>query len=510
MDIPHVGHKGTLYLSGFPNPAEWRPDVLAEVMLLDAEWKLKLGPAISETPARHRRRHGSLERLYRRLDLLLFGRKLRRATDLDIRLRLDAAAAEPGILHLAYCRPTAASEARLRDEPVLYVEFEGLPMADLEEAVRQRLGVPEATLNAQVWMMDPAGRQRLLYQAQLDMDHRSLCHSMALCAAKLPALLRGALSRVDQPGQTVPPPAGRGAGPSLRSLHQLARLVPAIVDRLLWREQWQIEVYHSNGGNDARGTLRSWVRPPDTAFWADPFLLQRAGRLWLLYEELPYATNKGHISMVELDGNGQPAGTPQIVLSEPWHLAYPFVYEHEGKTYLLPDASSSRELRLYQCEDEQTPLKWHYCATLLQGPRIADATIAAHDGRLWMFCTQGEDDASMDDTLHIYWADQITGPWQPHKLNPVKIDARHSRPAGSMWSAGGQLYRVAQDCSTIYGHRTACMRVLRLSEEEFEEELVRGWGGGDITPHVPWHTYNRSGQVFVLDRLRRAPRWASR
>lgn len=507
MDINHVNPKGTLYLSGFPSPAEWRRDVVAEVMLLDAEWKLKLGPASADAATGKRRAHSGLERMYRTLDLLLFGRKLRRAADLNVRLRLDAAAAEPGTLHLAYCAQTAASEALLRDEPVLYIEYEGHPMAELEEAVRQRLGVPEATLNAQVWMMEPAGRKRLLYQAQLDMNHCSLCKSVALCAAKLPALLHGALSHVNQPG-TMTAPADAAEQP-LSALQQLVRLMHAVAQRLLWREQWQIEVYRSNG-SDASGTLSYWVKPPNSAFWADPFLLTLRDRTWLLFEELPYATNKGHISIVELDRNGKAIGTPQVALSEPWHLAYPFTYRHDGKLYMMPDASSSRELRLYQCEDEENPVKWNYCATLLQGPRIADATITQHAGRLWMFCTQGDDDSSMDDTLHIYWADQITGPWQPHKMNPVKIDARHSRPAGSMWCDSGQLHRVVQNCSTTYGHHTSCMRVMRLSEDEFEEELVRDWGGGDIQPHVPWHTYNRHGDMFVLDRLRRAPRWASR
>jgi hypothetical protein len=508
MDINHASPKGTLYLSGFPSPAEWRREVLTEVTLLDTEWKLKLGPATADAATGRRQAHGALERMYRSLDRTLFGRKLRRAADLDVRLRLGEVAAEPGAFRLAYCEQIAVSEALLHNEPALYVEFEGRQMADLEEAVRVRLGAPEATLNAQVWMMDPAGRKRLLYQAQLDMDHRSLCHSIALCAAKLPALLQAALLRIDQPAMEVAPV--RAVERPLGTLRQLGRLALAVGQRLLWRDQWEIEVYHSNGGNDARGTLSYTVKPPKTDFWADPFLLALRDRVWLLFEELPYSTNKGHISIVELDRDGKPIGTPQIVLSEPWHLAYPFVYRHEGKLYMLPDASSSRELRLYECEDEENPVKWNYCATLLAGPRIADATIAEHDGRLWMFCTQGDDDSSMDDTLHIYWADKLTGPWQPHTMNPVKIDARHSRPAGNMWSEGGLLHRVVQNCSTTYGYRTSCMRIVRLSEDDFEEELVREWGGGDIKPHLPWHTYNRHGNMFVLDRLRRVSRWASR
>jgi hypothetical protein len=511
MDMKSAGPKGVLCLSGFPNPAEWQRDVLAEVWPLDAEWKLKLGPVIDETPAVRRRPRWGLERLYRTLDRLLFGRALRRAGDLDICSRLDAvAAAEPGSLHLAFSAQRAAVEAAARGESVLYVEFEGRQMADLEEAVRSRLGVLEATLNAQVWMVDPLQRKRLLFQGQLDMDHRSLCQSIALCAAKLPALLRGALARASHPElpQEAPLPPG-ARSQRLSAPTQLLRLGQAIARRLLWRGQWQIEAYRCDGGAGATGALSSSIKPPANAFWADPFLLHLEGRVWLLFEELPYATNKGHISIVELDQHGQPKSAPQVVLSEPWHLSYPFVFQQDGVTYMLPEASACRELRLYRCEDPSNPVRWTHCATLLEGQRIADATVIEFEGRLWMFCTHGDEDASMDDTVHIYWAEHITGPWQPHQLNPVKIDAHHARPAGNMWVQDGMLHRVVQNCSTAYGGGAFCTRVRVLNESEFEEEVVRDWSAPGVKSSEPWHTYNRHEQLFVLDRLRRASRWAT-
>lgn len=507
MDVKSDGGRAVLCLSGFPNPAEWRLGILEEVQPLDAEWLLKLGETAADAPSCAHYAHWGLEHLFRLLDRRLFGRALRRASDLNIVSRLDATAGEPGSLRLAYCAKSAASEAVKRDEPVLYVEYEGMKMADLEEAVRLRFGVPDATLNARVWMVDPARQQRLLFQGQLDLDHRSLCKSIALCAAKLPALLRGALARVDQPGIPAVPHAPRAAKP-LPAYRLMGRLMRAIGKRLLWREQWQLETYQGSAGAEATSKISVLIKPPATAFWADPFLVGIKDRCWVLFEELPYSTNKGHISAIELDRHGRPISAPQVVLSEPWHLAYPFIFQDQGKTYMIPDASKSRELILYECGD--TPLAWQRRITLMSGVRLADCTIARHDGRLWMFCSHGDDGASMDDTLHIYWADQVEGPWQPHKLNPVKIDASCSRPAGTMWTEDGMLHRVVQNCSSTYGGATVCMRVRVLTLDEFEEELVPGWGGSNMTSPEPWHTFNRHADVFVLDRLRRTPRWAAR
>ncbi len=506
MDVKTGGARGVLNLSGFPNPAEWQRGILEEVWPLDAEWSLKLGPIDTEAPRNTRYTRWGLEHLFRALDRFLYGRSLRRAGDLNIMARLDEATNEPGSLHLAYCAQAATQEAAKRNEPVLYVEYEGMKMSDLEEAVRRRLGLPGAMLNAQVWMVDPSRQKRLLFEGQLDMDHRSLCKSIALCAAKLPALLRGALARIDQPGYGVAAPA-RAVAP-VPAHRLLARLMRAVGRRLLWREQWQIETYHGTPNGDATGKLSSLIMPPPTAFWADPFLVSMKDRVWLLFEELPYLTDKGHISAIELDQDGKPKSAPQMVLSEPWHLAYPFVYETGGKTYMIPDASKSRELILYECGDD--PLSWKRRVTLMSGLSLADATIAEHDGKLWMFATHGDDCASLDDTLHIYWAEQIDGPWHPHKLNPVKIDASSSRPAGSMWTADGYLHRVVQNCSTVYGGSTKCTRVRVLNENEFEEEVLPDWGGGDVKPMTPWHTFNRHANMFVLDRLRRTLRWGSR
>jgi hypothetical protein len=58
----------------------------------------------------------------------------------------------------------------------------------------------------------------------------------------------------------------------------------------------------------------------------------------------------------------------------------------------------------------------------------------------------------------------------PHATNPVKVDAGSSRPAGTPFVHGGELYRPAQDCSKTYGRRIVLNRVIKLTVSEFEEE----------------------------------------
>jgi hypothetical protein len=99
-----------------------------------------------------------------------------------------------------------------------------------------------------------------------------------------------------------------------------------------------------------------------------------------------------------------------------------------------------------------------------------DPTPFRHGGRWWLAYT---DAAAPLTDLHLWWADDLFGNWRPHAANPVKIDARSARPAGTPFEHAGVLYRPAQDCSRAYGSAVAICRVDALTPTAFHEEVVR-------------------------------------
>jgi len=477
---------------------------LAQLTALKRHWRLVgAGDASASANVGAIERVSLFERFYRTVDRRLFGRGVWVLAGPGADGLQNDGSAGPAPWCLAWRR----NVPRQGHTDCLCVEYEGLPMEALEQAVRQRIGHPGGMVCARVWRLQAAQPPRLLITAWLRLDHRSLHRSVVLCAVKLPMLLNAAWTRRDRPMDAAPlldahAPAALSAG------RQLWRLARTSLTWLLWREQWQIEVGRFDGDMPRPGETTAVMRPPSSAFWADPFLLRRGPRMWVLFEELPFRTQRGHISAVEIDGAGRMLSAPQVVLKEPWHLSYPFLWHEEGRVFMIPEGGRSRELSIYEAIGDG--LQWERRATLISGCRLADATVARHEGRLWMFATCADDGvATMDDSLHIYFADRIEGPWVPHALNPVKIDARSSRPAGSMWVADGVLHRVVQDCSSTYGGRIQCMRVTRLTEDEFDEECVPGWAP-TLEHKNPWHTFNSMNNLTVTDRLVRLPRWRSR
>ena len=100
--------------------------------------------------------------------------------------------------------------------------------------------------------------------------------------------------------------------------------------------------------------------------------------------------------------------------------------------------------------------------------------------------------------MKSHFAPALTGPWVPHQLEPVKIDAASARPGGTPFVRDGVLYRPAQDCSIRYGGRLALNRVDVLDQRRFAETPIRFIEPVAELPHG-MHTLSRAGAATLID-----------
>jgi len=231
-------------------------------------------------------------------------------------------------------------------------------------------------------------------------------------------------------------------------------------------------------------------------FYADPFVIAHDGKLYLFVEEFPYATGKGVISVSELDASGR-FGTPRVVLEAPHHLSYPQIVAHGGELYMLPESSGGDELVLYRAT--RFPDGWERDTVLLSGVNINDATLLERDGRFWLVGTSRIGTASASDTMVVYGASSLRGPWLAHPLNPILIDRVAARPGGAFIRQDGRLFLPVQDGSATYGGGLGLTELLRLDDRQVKWGEVR-----PITPGAAWHckgihTLNRAGRLEVID-----------
>lgn len=244
--------------------------------------------------------------------------------------------------------------------------------------------------------------------------------------------------------------------------------------------------------------------PPKDRFWADPFPIERDGRYFVFLEELMFDTNKGHISVVELDERGD-WKAPVKVLERDYHLSYPFLFEWQGELFMLPETGHNRTVEAYRCH--RFPDDWRLEKVLLKDVNSADATLAQIGDRWWMFVNIGEAGTELYDELHLFHAEQPFGEWIPHQCNPVKSDARSARPAGNLFWRQGELYRPSQCCVPLYGSALTLNKIERIDTNGFvEREAARfepDWRPGLLG----FHTFNRAGGLTVIDGFKRTSRF---
>ncbi|HEX5801629.1 MAG TPA: hypothetical protein VFY24_01285 [Azospira sp.] len=361
------------------------------------------------------------------------------------------------------------------------------------------------------------GQRRLLYRSRSRTNPFSVAKNRANLLSKtmlfaerelrqLHRLGGGRVKRGDElpaaasPAAEAPP----GAGETLRAaLAAGRRIVRRGLQKLTHVDQWFIAYRFGDVAWDGNLDRYTQLRPAKDRLWADPFPLERDGRHFIFFEEVLFASGKGHIAVIEVRRDGS-HGDPVTVLERDYHLSYPFLIEDDGELYMVPESGQNRSVELYRCL--RFPDRWQLEKVLLADVACADATFH-HDGeRWWMFVNIGADGSELYDELHLYHADRLLGDWQAHPCNPVKSDVCGARPAGRLFFRDGALHRPAQICAPLYGSGMVIAEVLELTPRAYREREVAHLFPVAGSGILGIHTLNRSGDLTVVDGFARRRR----
>jgi hypothetical protein len=225
-------------------------------------------------------------------------------------------------------------------------------------------------------------------------------------------------------------------------------------------------------------------------FVADPFMIS-VDRTWYMFFEVMNAqADKGEIGLAT-SVNGTDWKYQRIVLSETFHLSYPYVFSDSGEYFMIPESFEAKAMRLYRADP--FPVRWSYVTTLVDGPWV-DSSPFFFDGRWWVFSNPV---APGNQVLELFYADAIEGPWQRHPMSPlISGDNRTARGAGRVTVVGNKPIRFAQDCFPYYGTSVRAFEITALTTSSFVEqemetspilhagaELWRRQGMHHIDPH---------------------------
>jgi len=268
-------------------------------------------------------------------------------------------------------------------------------------------------------------------------------------------------------------------------------------------EHWQVAV---RPAADARPCTNAegyrGVDAPRGHYYADPFVVEHAGRTHLFVEDSSYAADIGGIACLEIGSDGS-LGEPVHVIERPYHCSYPQVIREGEQWFMVPETGFNGTVELYAAVD--FPHQWRLEKVLFRGAAF-DTTIVRHDGRYWFFVTLMDHVEHYCPQLFLFHSKSLTGTWTLHPDSPISRDVRTARCGGGIIRDGDRLVRVAQDGGVTYGRGLRFMEIVMINPREYVEREIGELTCNRFPGTIGVHTYNRGGGFEVVDLKRRVRR----
>lgn len=281
----------------------------------------------------------------------------------------------------------------------------------------------------------------------------------------------------------------------------------ACVRNRYFRQQWGLMFQIANTGYEtapipSSSELASFKKivPPQDRIWADPHVVERDSKYYIFIEECLHDVEKGFISVIEMDKKGD-YKQPVPILDRPYHLSYPFIFEHQNEFYLIPESGEHENIELHRCT--RFPDQWEFVMNLMESEEAADTTLYFHEGLWWLFVNMpAHRNVPKWDELHLFYAkDFRTSDWTPHPANPIVSDVKSARPAGKLFSHRDKLYRPSQNCSYHYGYGMNVSEITTLNTEEYAEKITHQIKPDWDDKIIGTHTISKAGNLTVIDAL---------
>ena len=239
-----------------------------------------------------------------------------------------------------------------------------------------------------------------------------------------------------------------------------------------------------------------WLHHPYKDRWfADPFFLRVDDHhIILLAEEFRYHDKKGRLSKLVINRDNYHLETLKVILEEPYHLSFPFIYRKDGQIYIIPESSKSGQTDVYTYHEETDEIQ--KISTLCHLPLTDAVLVDMPDGRQYVFSTK--EPTQNKDHLQIYAVDTDRWTMTEDPVQDVRFESRIARNAGDVFWVDGVMYRSGQDCNQGYGNGVVIQQV-RYYDGLFTFKTVRTFFSDIPKFDMGYHTFNQMNGLIVVD-----------
>lgn len=261
---------------------------------------------------------------------------------------------------------------------------------------------------------------------------------------------------------------------------------------------WSISVYKCNNllDNLSKSNFKEAVLTAKDVndikaeFVADPFIIKGDNKFYMFFEVLEKYKDKASIGLAT-SVSGEKWNYEKIVLNEPFHLSYPYVFKDNGKYYMMPECGQSGYVKLYIAEE--FPFKWKLVSNLLVGT-YADSSIIYDNDMYWIFAEKKDENQKRNCNLHLFYSKNLSSDWHEHPKSPLIVNnVNIARPAGRVIKLNNDIIRFSQNSNPYYGKSLNMFKVEKLTETEYEENQIKiELEASDIN-----NTWNKDGMHHI-------------
>ncbi|CAA6809736.1 MAG: Unknown protein [uncultured Sulfurovum sp.] len=284
---------------------------------------------------------------------------------------------------------------------------------------------------------------------------------------------------------------------SILFLHNILKMLYKKIYIKIFLEQWILLFSLENGLSTSFWRFKKII-PPKDRFYADPFIVKRDETYYIFIEEALYSTEKGHISVIEMNSKGE-YKPPVTIIDKPYHLSYPHIIELADKYFMIPESNKNKTIELYECIN--FPYEWEFKMNLMEEVTAVDSTLFFYNDKWWLFCNMIEHpEASLNDELYLFYADKLeTTEWVAHPMNPIISDVTKSRPAGNIFMHKDKIIRPSQNSTSKYGYGMTMNEIVTLNEKEYAEVKFSSIEPNWNKKILRTHTFNHTGNLTIID-----------
>ncbi|MFD1861993.1 hypothetical protein [Planococcus chinensis] len=230
-------------------------------------------------------------------------------------------------------------------------------------------------------------------------------------------------------------------------------------------------------------------------YWcADPFIVEERESLLVFFEAYDRILRRGVLGYRKIRDNK--AGKIHIILKEPYHLSYPFIYREGESWYMIPESGQDSSIARYKAVS--FPSQWTKEKELASGFGSVDTTLFIEP----------------NNKTHIFLYVKKDGLKEFQYLSQDKngirmvsslVDCSETkRPAGNILKHQGKMYRPSQLCTNTYGEALIFNEILNLSTEMYKEKEHERIFTHQLkfSQNKEWHgmhTYNATENYEIID-----------